>query len=368
MLAIWKAAAEQFSRNQDFVLATILSVQGSSPRHIGTRFLIQRDGTIVGTIGGGLFEAEVQTFGAQALANGLSHRAIFSFTGKDAQSREMICGGQAEVLIEFVSASEKANGILFNGLRDIVARRKRAYLLTRIDIPAGGQSPTPLQHVLVEEDGTRIGDFPGDQAALEGIPEARLLKPSQLLDVPGVGSPVLVERLRPHGTVFIFGAGHVGACVAHLAQYVDFNVVVLDDRVEFANPDRVPDADDVVVLDSFSDALDRISPDGDSYVVIVTRGHAHDRTVLAQSLRTNAGYIGMIGSRRKTKVLFQALLTEGFTGEDLQRVHAPIGLAIGGETPQEIAVSIVAEMIEVRNRKDRIEGLGISRYESCCPA
>jgi xanthine dehydrogenase accessory factor len=368
MLAIWKAAAEQFSQKQDFILATILSVQGSSPRHIGTRFLIQRDGAIVGTIGGGLFEAEVRDFAAQALASRLSHRAVFSFTGKDAQSREMICGGQAEVLIEFVNASEEASGILFSRLREIAAQRKKAFLLTRIDIPVGGQSQRPVPHVLVEEDGARIGDFPGDRSALEAIPEARLLKPSQLLDIPGVESPILLEWLRPRGTVFIFGAGHVGVCVAHLSQYVDFDVVVLDDRGEFANPDRVPDADDLVVLDSFADALDRISVDEDSFLVIVTRGHAHDKTVLTQSLRTNAGYIGMIGSRRKIKVLFQALLAEGFTSEDLQRVHAPIGLPIGGETPQEIAVSIIAQMIEVRNRKDRIQGLGTSRYESCCPA
>jgi xanthine dehydrogenase accessory factor len=145
--------------------------------------------------------------------------------------------------------------------------------------------------------------------------------------------------------------------VAYLASYVDFKVVLVDDREEFASPKKVPEADQIHVI-GFQDASSHLLLDEDSYVVIVTRGHAHDKTVLAQALRTNAGYIGMIGSRRKIKLIFESLLTEGFTREDLQRVHAPIGLPIGGETPQEIGMSIVAQMVELRNRKDSFRKLG----------
>ena len=110
MISVWRAALEEFQQGRDFVFASILDVRGSSPRHVGTRFLVRRNGSIVGTIGGGLFEAEVQQFAASALESGTSHRAVFSFTGKDSHSSEMICGGEAEVLVEFVSAGDKTPG------------------------------------------------------------------------------------------------------------------------------------------------------------------------------------------------------------------------------------------------------------------
>ncbi len=110
--------------------------------------------------------------------------------------------------------------------------------------------------------------------------------------------------------------------------------------------ERVPDAHQITVLDSFDDTLKDLGVDEDSYLVIVTRGHAHDKTVLEQALRTPARYIGMIGSRRKTKLIFESLLAQGFSQEDIQRVSAPIGLPIGGETPEEIGVSIIAQMVQ----------------------
>jgi len=125
--------------------------------------------------------------------------------------------------------------------------------------------------------------------------------------------------------------------------------VVLDDRSEFANQERFPKADELRVLDRFENAFSGLSADSNSFLVILTRGHSHDRTVLAQALRTQAGYIGMIGSHRKRDTIYQSLRDEGFTNADLDRVHCPIGLDIGGETPEEIAVSIVAEMIEVHS-------------------
>jgi len=359
MLSIWRAAVEQFRKGENFALAAILSVRGSSPRHVGTRFLVRQDGSIVGTIGGGLFEASVQRFAASALESGTSHRAFFSFTGRDAQSTDMICGGEADVLVEFVNSADRVKEEIFSRLEAISRDKTSGYLFTSIPIPEGGEDSAPVQHLLIDDSGRRVGGFSGDDAAVRAMPQSRLLKPSQLLEVSGLDSPVFLEWLHPTGSAYIFGAGHVGVCVAHLAAYVDFKVVVLDDRAEFANAERIPSADEVVVVDSFVKALGNLAIDEDSYVVIVTRGHAHDKTVLAQALKSKAGYIGMIGSRRKTNLIYQALLTEGFSREDLQRVRAPIGLPIGGETPQEIGVSIIAEMIQIRNRKERIQNLNV---------
>jgi len=359
MLSIWQAAVEQFRKGENFALAAILSVRGSSPRHVGTRFLVRQDGSIVGTIGGGLLEASVQRIAISALQSGTSHRASFSFTGKDAQSTDMICGGEADVLVELVDSADPVKKEIVSRLEHMSRKRKSGYLFTSVSVPKDGEDNASVQHLLIDDSGSRIGGFPGDVTALEAMPHSRLLKSSQLLEVSGLEHPVFLEWLHPTGTAYIFGAGHVGACVAHLAAYVDFKVVAVDDREEFANPERIPSADEVVVVDSFPNCLEEFPIDEDSYVVIVTRGHAHDKTVLAQALGTKAGYIGMIGSRRKTNLIYQALLAEGFTKEDLQRVHAPIGLPIGGETPEEIGVSIIAEMIQIRNRKERLRDLNV---------
>jgi xanthine dehydrogenase accessory factor len=148
-----------------------------------------------------------------------------------------------------------------------------------------------------------------------------------------------------NGTVYIFGAGHVARQLARLTKMADFYTVVLDDREEFANRRRFTNSDEIVVLESFEAAFEDRAFDSHSYIVIVTRGHSHDKTVLAQALQTTAGYIGMIGSRRKRDIIYQKLLAEKFSQADIDRVHCPIGLDIGAETPEEIAVSIVAELI-----------------------
>jgi xanthine dehydrogenase accessory factor len=350
MLAVWRAAVEQFDEGKEFVLATILSAEGSSPRHVGTRFLVCKDGKIVGTIGGGLFESDVQRAAKEALEQRTSYRVGFSFRGKDASSSEMICGGNAQVLVEYVDARDRVRHEIFKRVLELIIQRIPGCLLSYPAMPQGGQGE--VRHLLLDNEARRLGGFPGDHLALEVIPPTRLLKPAQVISVSGLEHPVLLEWIRPHGTAYIFGAGHVGQCVARLAAYVNFVIVLLDDRAEFASRETVPDADQIIVLESFRDAFKDLPVDEESYIVIVTRGHAHDQTVLQQALRSRAGYIGMIGSRRKTRLVLDHLLKEGFTREDINRVHAPIGLPIGGETPQEIAVSIIAEMIQIRSRKD----------------
>jgi xanthine dehydrogenase accessory factor len=133
-----------------------------------------------------------------------------------------------------------------------------------------------------------------------------------------------------------------------------FRTVVLDDRTEFANIERFPAADEIKVPAALSEAFTDLDIDRDSYIVIVTRGHRHDRTVLEQALRREAVYIGMIGSKGKRDAVYKALLDEGFTRADLERVHSPIGLEIGGDTPEEIAVSIVAELIKERSARNHL--------------
>lgn len=157
-----------------------------------------------------------------------------------------------------------------------------------------------------------------------------------------------IEDFDVNATAYIFGAGHVGLALEPILRYVNFTTKVIDDRPDFANRERFPDADEVIVIDSFLDAYPGIETDENSYIVIVTRGHAGDYDVLKQTLRRTTAYIGMIGSRHKVAELYRMLKEEGFSQEEIDRVYSPIGTNIYAETPEEIAISVAGEMIMVR--------------------
>jgi xanthine dehydrogenase accessory factor len=157
---------------------------------------------------------------------------------------------------------------------------------------------------------------------------------------------IFVEPLLPQPMLYLFGGGHVSMAVARVANLAGFAIGVVDDRETFANAERFPMAAEIHT--TFQDAIQRIRPNASTYIVIVTRGHKDDMRVLAWAVGTDARYIGMIGSKRKVLSVYKALETEGVAAEKFERVHAPVGLEIGALTPEEIAVSITAELIAVR--------------------
>ncbi len=157
---------------------------------------------------------------------------------------------------------------------------------------------------------------------------------------------VFVEPILPQPVVYLFGGGHVSMAVAKAAQAAGFGVAVVDDREAFANAERFPMAHEIYI--GFEDAFEKIRPNASSYLVIVTRGHKEDMRVLAWAVRTEARYVGMIGSRRKVFSVYKALQQEGYRIEEFERVFAPMGLEIGALSPEEIALSIVAELVAVR--------------------
>jgi xanthine dehydrogenase accessory factor len=157
---------------------------------------------------------------------------------------------------------------------------------------------------------------------------------------------VFVEPVMSDLKLIILGAGHLGRAVADIAQKVAFKVVVVDDRETFANRARFPDVDEVV-LSEFSEAFEHVSVDENCYILVVTRGHKHDQAATEAAIRTSARYVGLVGSRRKIKLIVEALLEKGLSADQFEKLYAPIGLDIGSETPEEIAVSVAAELIAV---------------------
>ena len=347
-MSIFKCMADLLTGGENLVLATIVSRSGSAPRAVGSRMAVRQDGAIIGTIGGGILEARVQELAKEVFHQRQAVLKKYVLTAQDASQMGMVCGGVVQVLVQFLEASRPANLELY---RDIVASlgaRWRAWLFT--EVPTAFDVPGRAAQFLRKGDGTAaVG--PGEALAVQALINQASAGQPVVIDYQG--KRYLVESLCHEGTVYIFGAGHVSQQVAPLASLVGFSVVVLDDRQEFANRERFPQADEVVLLGNFDEALAGMGINADSYLVIVTRGHAHDQTVLRQALATPAGYIGMIGSRRKRDAVYENLGKEGFTQRDFDRVFSPIGLAIGAETPEEIAVSIVAELIQVRAGKNR---------------
>jgi xanthine dehydrogenase accessory factor len=178
---------------------------------------------------------------------------------------------------------------------------------------------------------------------------------------------IFVEPILPQPVLYIFGGGHVSTAVAPLAHQAGFKIVIVDDREAFANVERFPMASEI--YRSYDEAFEKIQPNSSCYLLIVTRGHSGDMRVLAWAVGTEARgftprYIGMMGSKRKVIAVYKALEKEGFSAGQFERVHAPVGLDIGALTPEEIAVSITAELIAVRRNATGLPNKSIKISEA----
>lgn len=346
-------------------LATIVGQTGSTPRTPGTRMVVRGDGSILGTIGGGRLEAEVIQTGLEVLRSGVSRLQHFALSGTDAGDMDMICGGELDVLVEPLRPVSRTME-LFRLLGRQREQGGEWLLATVLRESADGRAGLLSESYLVARSASGLRFYPeqpDNPERLASLPTSLLekvrLECRPILCMAG-DSRVVIEPIRAKETVHLFGAGHVAREVAVLAHRVDFRVEVHDDRPDFANPERFPLADAVHVPENMGQALGQtlgqtqgLALDGrrideHSYVVIVTRGHTHDMDVLARALGTQAAYIGMIGSRRKRDAIYAALRGQGFSQDDLSGVHCPIGLDINAQTPAEIALSIVAELVKIR--------------------
>jgi xanthine dehydrogenase accessory factor len=346
MKNFFRQLAGLLADGENIVVATIFDKSGSAPRTAGAKMAVRHNGAIIGTIGGGRLEGDAVRLAGELFRTRRSVIQPFDLSGQDVAGMDMICGGQGEVLLDYIDAADADNRAVYREVCAALQRREKAWLIT---VLGDGQKPA-RQQCLVRQDGSLTGRFVGDPsfiAKLTAAP-AKISIHAEVLD----GQRFLVEPVRPAGVAYIFGAGHVSQKIAPLAETVGFKTVVLDDRAEYASRQRFPAPTELVVLDSFND-LPPLEVDEDSYIVIVTRGHLHDKTVLEWSLRTGAGYIGMIGSRRKRDKVYAALAAEqGFSDSDFRRVYSPIGTDILAETPEELAVSIVGELIRVRAERE----------------
>jgi len=355
MVSIEEEIVKILGQGAPAVLATVVDRAGSAPRGVGAKMLLRADGSSIGTIGGGRMEAQVLQETRRVMEAGEARMLRFELTAKDLAEEGSICGGDVTIFVEPLPAGMADLQEIYRHIVRVKKRGGHCILATIVSVNETFSQGSKSK-VLIDQDGQAIGSLLDDREVIEKLrPEIAALgreNRARILTLQRDGEriEVLLESVVSEPTVFVFGCGHISTCLAPLVKTVGFKVVVADDRADFANRERFPEVDEIV-LDAFEGLLEKLKIDENSYLIVVTRGHLHDLIVLEQALRTHARYIGMIGSGRKIRMVYENLKEKGISGDLVSRVHAPIGLDIGAETPEEIAVSILAELIEVRAGK-----------------
>ncbi len=329
---IYEAVEDYLSRGRGGALATIIKKMGAAPREAGAKMFIGDDGRFFGTVGGGCVEAEVWQAAKNVAKTGKVKLLHYRLDGRIVEDEGMICGGNVDIFLEPVLGRYKN---VYAEARDLERRGKDALIVTRF-------SESSFSKSLVGADGQVTGDDPGEE--IRERPGSYLLERG-----PVIGEGILIEPTVSSSLLYLFGAGHISQYVSKAATMVDFNVVIIDDRDDFANRERFPEAREIIV-DDFLRVFEELHFCGNEYVAVVTRGHKHDALVLEEVLKRPTRYVGMIGSKRKSALILDHLRQKGVDENVLKSVHAPIGLDIKAETPQEIAVSIVAQLIAVKRK------------------
>lgn len=322
----------------------LVETRGSTPQKAGATMLVFADGSQVGTLGGGCVEAEVKRRAIGILAGGKAEIAKFQLDDDYGWDDGLICGGRMQVIIDPLSGPDADD--YYRKLHALAESGRGCTEAIVFDAEASGLPAAACY--LFDADGellvqVRAGDTAQAPAAILENLRPLVERPKPLAS-HGVAYLPLLERCR----LVIVGGGHVGQAVGNLAAELDFDVWVVDDRAEYVTEERFPRAERRIA-GTIGEVLPAIEITPSTYCLIVTRGHNHDEEALYHLVNRGARYVGMIGSKRKIKLIFDDLRAEGIAAETLREVYAPVGLDIGSQTVMEIAVSILAELVAHRN-------------------
>ena len=327
MEELYRILLERMERNTDTVLAFITEGDGSIPRTTGAYMLVGKEGRIFGTIGGGNLEYQAVLHAGELLAQKKCEYREYDLGSGEGKGLGMVCGGRVKVCFYFVDGSCGEQTALTEALA--AQEQYRSYW------------------IFFALDGTGIRVL--EKEAWELLPAAQeKAGHCRILELDE--KTYYAEEFCYDGKVYLFGGGHLAQELVPVLHHLDFCCIVLDDREEYVDKALFPDAGQTMLVD-FTKLDEVLSIQKNDYLVIVTRGHWCDADAEAFALRTDASYIGVVGSRRKTKYVRDKLEAQGFTKEQLDSVYAPIGIEIGSETPAEIAISIAAQLIQIRSAK-----------------
>ncbi|MDE0297720.1 MAG: XdhC family protein [Candidatus Poribacteria bacterium] len=326
---------------------TVVETKGSTPQKPGSKLLILPDLRNVGTLGGGCVEAEARRQAIGLMQGGVPRLLNFQLDSDYGWDDGLICGGNMKIFIDLPKSEDEA--AMFARLQEL--NDEKVPLVVATVVKSDVDEVQTGMKMIRAVNNERVGSL--GNAALESEIE------SELNGVLGENSPgvfrwrdndvwVFLDPVQPRPTLLIAGAGHVGQALCHLGDWLDFDIAIVDDRPDFASTERLPEANEIIIGD-IADELRKYPINHLTYVVVVTRGHQHDEEALHSVVQSKARYVGLIGSRRKIKLILDDLMELGISEDDLARVYAPIGLDINSKTVPEIAVSIAAQLVQVRN-------------------
>ncbi len=353
MEVVYSELVKSLENNKPCVIATAIRTQGSTPQKVGTKLLVREDGSTAGTIGGGCVEHDIQIEAMNLLLDKESKPFVREYEMNEEMAAEqgLVCGGTMWFLIEPVWHPEP----YLSYAREILeAYRGKPYLAVASVVKAAPRMSAGVgTRLVVHSDGT-VGGGLGVEALdsqvtntamsmmREGIHHF-MLKDKEI--------EVFIEVMGTPLTLIVFGAGHIGKSLSRMTRLLGFRFVIVDDREDYANKELFPDADDVLAMD-FVESMKQLPLNPGTAVVVATRGHRHDYYVLKELIKYPVGYLGMVGSKRKQILIYEELFAGGVALEPLLKVKSPIGLNIGARTPEEIALSIMAEILMWRNGGD----------------
>ena len=334
MKDIIRILQNRFETGKSSILAVVVDDTGSAPRGAGASMVVGENGLISGTIGGGNLEYQSIKIAQRLLDEGKSKLEHFCLAPNQVADLGMICGGNVNVLFLYLPTDENSLGIMLNYACEALRSHRSAWLIMPLDCSGLGFYSAENGVFGVDIPVTVIEKLAGCR---QGVLESN-------------GKKWYVQQLFGSGIVYLFGGGHLTMELVPLLAHMDFRCVVSDDREEFSNSARFPEAEAVRTVDFAKlEGVFDIQPE--DCICIMTRGHLGDYDCERYALTTTAGYIGVVGSSRKTATINEKLLAQGFTKDDIARVTTPIGLDIMSETPAEIAISIAAQLVLHRAKR-----------------
>jgi xanthine dehydrogenase accessory factor len=345
---VFKEAEHLLQAGEPIVVATVIDTKGSTPQKPGAKLLVRKDGSGVGTLGGGCVEGDIWFAASELMRRGGGAQYRDYHLNEDLAAEDgLVCGGTMYFLIDPIYQPE---GYLSYAqeIDDAYSGGPSVALASLVKAATGGDSTTGAK-LLIRENGSTEGSL-GD-AELDGDAAARarelmLHGRSDYVTAPD-GAEYFLEAYTTPPQLVLCGGGHVSKAIAPLASTLGFRIFVTDDREEFANKDRFPEADKVVAKKP-EEAMAELPINANTFIVVVTRGHRYDNVALEAAAATPASYVGLMGSKRKTILIYEDLIRAGMSLDRMRQIRSPIGLDIHARTPEEIAVSIMAEILMFR--------------------
>ena len=348
MKEVFHEAVSELGKGDPVVVATVVRTKGSTPQKPGAKLLVRADGSGVGTLGGGCVEGDIWFAAKQLMKRGgPAEHKDYELNEELAAEDGLVCGGTMYFLVDPIYTPDQY--LPFAQEIDNAYGGGPNVALASLITPVEGSSAVTGAKLLIREDGTTEGTLGSSESDREAVEKARELMVhgrNEYATTPD-GAEYFIEAYTTPPQLVLCGGGHVSKAIAPLAKAVGFRIFITDDREDFANKDRFPEADIVVALKP-EEALPQLPINQNTFIVIATRGHRYDNVALAAAAKTPAKYVGLLGSKRKTILIYEDLLRSGVPTERVKEIRSPVGLDIRGRTPEEIAVSIMAEVLMFR--------------------